>query len=160
MINISLICVGKIKERYLADGISEYEKRISKFAKIDVVEIEDERIPDQPSEAEKKRVLETEGNLILAKIPKDAHVVTLEIDGDALSSPEMAGYIEKLGTYENSKIVFIIGGSLGLSASVKERSKKALSFSKMTFPHQLMRLILLEQLYRSFSILHHGAYHK
>lgn len=160
MINLILICVGKIKESYLSDGIAEFEKRLSRFAKLETAEIPDERIPDAPSETEKRQVLEAEGQKILAKIPKEAHIVTLEITGKAMTSPELAEYLDKTATYGSSTIVFIIGGSLGLSPSVKARSDQALSFSKLTFPHQLMRLILLEQLYRSFSILNHTAYHK
>jgi 23S rRNA (pseudouridine1915-N3)-methyltransferase len=160
MTNITLLCIGKLKEKYLADGIAEYQKRLSKYAKVDLVEIEDERIPDAPSDLEMQKVLETEGKRILAKIPKDGYVITLEIEGTQMSSTELAAFIGKIGTYESSRIVFIIGGSLGLSKDVKKVARTALSFSKMTLPHQLMRIVLLEQIYRSFTILNNTAYHK
>jgi len=160
MIQLILVCVGKIKEPYLSDGIEEYRKRISKYAKIELIEIDDERIPDLPSEQEKLKTLEAEGKKIIAKIPKDAYLVTLEIEGTPMSSPELAAFIAKTGTYQNSKLAFVIGGSLGLSREVKKMAKTALSFSRMTLPHQLMRLVLLEQLYRSLSINANTAYHK
>ena len=160
MINITIICVGKIKEKYLSLGIAEYHKRLQRFAKIDIIEIADEQIPENVNASLSEHILESEGTKILSKISKDAYIVTLEIAGDMLSSEEMAGFITKICTYQTSKIVFIIGGSLGLSPLVKKKANKAISFSKMTFPHQLMRLILFEQLYRSFTILANITYHK
>jgi 23S rRNA (pseudouridine1915-N3)-methyltransferase len=160
MINIQIITVGKIKEKYLMEGLAEYQKRLTKFAHLEIIEIPDERIPDNPSVAEKEKVLETEGEKILLKIPQGSSVITLEIEGEQMTSLELAAYINKVGTYQTSKIVFVIGGSLGLSKSVKQIAHKALSFSKMTFPHQLMRLVLLEQIYRSFMILSNNTYHK
>lgn len=160
MITLTFLVIGKLKESYWSDAVSEYSRRLSKFAKVEWIEIEDERIPDQPSEAQKTAVIEAEGRKILAKIPKDAYLITLEIEGDELSSPQFADVLGKIGTYDNSRIGFVIGGSLGLSPEVKARAKKALSFSKMTFPHQLMRVVLLEQIYRAFTILNHITYHK
>jgi 23S rRNA (pseudouridine1915-N3)-methyltransferase len=160
MTNILLLCVGKIKESYFTEAIAEYEKRLRKFAKIEIIEVADERIPDTPAEADLLKVLDVEGKRLLAKIPKDAYVLTLEIEGKEMTSPELADLITKIGTYESSKLVFIIGGSLGLSKEVKQIAHKALSFSKLTFPHQLMRVVLLEQVYRAFTILNHIAYHK
>lgn len=160
MINITILCVGKIKEKYFTDAIAEYEKRLSKFAKFEIIEVADERIPEDASVLETEKVLDIEGKKLIAKIPKDAYVIALEIEGKEYSSTEFAELIDKIGTYESSKIVFLIGGSLGLSNEVKQLSKKGLSFSKMTFPHQLMRIVLAEQIYRAFTILNHVAYHK
>jgi len=160
MINITIVCVGKIKEQYLSQGVAEYHKRLSRFSKIDIIEVDDERIIDNNNPSLCEQVLEIEGVKILAKIPKEAYVITLEITGETFSSEELAVFIDKISTYQNSKLVFVIGGSLGLSPRVKAITKKAISFSKMTFPHQLMRLILFEQLYRSFTILSNITYHK
>lgn len=160
MINITILCVGKVKEKYYTDAIAEYEKRLSKFAKIEIIEVADERIPDNASALEMEKVLDVEGKKLIAKISKDAYVIALEIEGKEYSSTEFAELIDKISTYESSKIVFVIGGSLGLSDEVKQLAKKGLSFSKMTFPHQLMRNILIEQIYRAFTILNHVAYHK
>ena len=160
MIFIQIIAIGKIKEKYLVEGLAEYQKRLTKFTHLEIIELPDERIPDNPSPAEKEKILATEGEKILSKISQGSSVITLEIEGEPMSSLELAAFIEKIGTYQTSKIVFIIGGSLGLSKSVKQISQKALSFSQMTFPHQLMRLVLLEQIYRSFMILSNNAYHK
>ena len=160
MINLTVICVGKLKESYLQSGVAEYVKRISKFAKMDIIELPDEKNPSLDSEASVSKILDIEGDAILSKIPKDGYVVTLEIDGDKLSSEALAAFIDQTTQFQSNRIVFIIGGSLGLSEHVKKRADKALSFSKMTFPHQLMRLILTEQLYRSLSILNHSSYHK
>lgn len=160
MINITLLCVGKVKESYFTEAIAEYEKRLRKFAKVEIIEVADERIPETPAEADLLKVLDVEGKRLLAKIPRDAFVLTLEIEGKEMTSPDLADLIAKVGTYETSKLVFIIGGSLGLAKEVKQVANTALSFSKMTFPHQLMRVVLLEQIYRAFTILNHIAYHK
>lgn len=160
MMTIGFLVVGRLKESYLSEAVAEYQKRLSRYVRLEWMEIDDERIPDSPSEAEKQAVLEAEGKRLLAKIPKDARVVTLEIEGREMTSPEFADFFEKLRTYGTSRVVFVIGGSLGLSPEVKKRSDLALSFSRMTFPHQLMRVILLEQVYRAFSILNHTEYHK
>lgn len=160
MISLTFLVVGRLKETYLSEALAEYGKRLSRFAHIEWIEIEDERIPDSPSEAEKMAVLDAEGKRILSKIPKDAYIVTLEIEGREMTSPEFADFLDRLGIYGTSRVAFVIGGSLGLSGEVKKRSQTALSFSRMTFPHQLMRVILAEQVYRAFSILNHTEYHK
>lgn len=158
MINISVICVGKLKEQFLRDGCAEYIKRLSPYAKTQIIEIAEERAPDAPSEAEILNIIEKEGERIAAKIPKGAAVIPL-IEGREFSSPEFAQEIEKLSLC-NSKIAFVIGGSFGLSDKVKSLGKLKLSFGKMTLPHQLARLVLCEQVYRAFSILNHARYHK
>jgi len=154
------VTVGKLKEKYLKQGIEEYSKRLSAYAKIDIIEIPDEKAPETLSEQEMLQVKGKEGERILAKIPDDAHVIALAIEGKMKSSEELADTLDKLATYGKSKIVFVIGGSLGLSRDVMKRANDTLSFSKMTFPHQLMRLILVEQVYRAFRINRGEPYHK
>lgn len=158
--NISIITIGKLKEKYLKQGIDEYLKRLGAYAKVEVVELPDEKAPEQLSDAEMVQVKQKEGERILAKISDDTHVIALAIEGKQRSSEKLAGEIDKLATYGKSKIAFVIGGSLGLSDEVVKRSNDTLSFSKMTFPHQLMRLILLEQVYRAFRINRNEPYHK
>ncbi|OCA81183.1 23S rRNA (pseudouridine(1915)-N(3))-methyltransferase RlmH [Pradoshia sp. D12] len=158
--NISIITVGKLKEKYLKQGIGEYVKRLSAYAKIDIIEIPDEKAPETLSEMEMLQVKAKEGERILAKISDDTHVIALAIEGKMKSSEELAETIDKLATYGKSKIAFVIGGSLGLSKDVMKRANDTLSFSKMTFPHQLMRLILVEQVYRAFRINRGEPYHK
>ena len=158
--NISIVTVGKLKEKYLKQGIEEYSKRLSAYAKIDIIEIPDEKAPETLSEQEMLQVKGKEGERILSKIPDDAHVIALAIEGKMKSSEELAETLDKLATYGKSKIVFVIGGSLGLSKDVMKRANDTLSFSKMTFPHQLMRLILVEQVYRAFRINRGEPYHK
>ena len=158
--NISVITVGKLKEKYLKQGIGEYVKRLSAYAKIDIIEIPDEKAPETLSDMEMLQVKAKEGERILAKISDDTHVIALAIEGKMKSSEELADTIDKLATYGKSKIAFVIGGSLGLSADVMKRANDTLSFSKMTFPHQLMRLILVEQIYRAFRINRGEPYHK
>ncbi|MEH7323772.1 23S rRNA (pseudouridine(1915)-N(3))-methyltransferase RlmH [Cytobacillus firmus] len=150
--NISIITVGKLKEKYLKQGIDEYLKRLSAYAKLDIIEVPDEKAPEELSETEMMQVKQKEGERILAKIHPDAHVIALAIEGKMKSSEELADTLDKLATYGKSKIAFVIGGSLGLSQEVLQRADDKLSFSKMTFPHQLMKLILLEQVYRAFRI--------
>jgi len=159
-VNISIVTVGKLKEKYLKQGIEEYSKRLSAYAKIDIIEIPDEKAPETLSEQEMLQVKGKEGERILSKIPDDAHVIALAIEGKMKSSEELAETLDKLATYGKSKIVFVIGGSLGLSKDVMKRANDTLSFSKMTFPHQLMRLILVEQVYRAFRINRGEPYHK
>jgi len=154
------VTVGKLKEKYLKQGIEEYSKRLSAYAKIDIIEIPDEKAPETLSEQEMLQVKGKEGERILAKIPDDAHVIALAIEGKMKSSEELADTLDKLATYGKSKVVFVIGGSLGLSRDVMKRANDTLSFSKMTFPHQLMRLILVEQVYRAFRINRGEPYHK
>ncbi|MCT2345921.1 23S rRNA (pseudouridine(1915)-N(3))-methyltransferase RlmH [Niallia taxi] len=158
--NISIITVGKLKEKYLKQGIEEYTKRLSSYSKIEIIEVPDEKAPEVLSEAEMIQVKDKEGERILAKVPADAHVIALAIDGKQKSSEELADTLDKLATYGKSKVAFIIGGSLGLSGQVLQRADDKLSFSKMTFPHQLMRLILVEQVYRAFRINRGEPYHK
>ncbi|MFE8701995.1 23S rRNA (pseudouridine(1915)-N(3))-methyltransferase RlmH [Cytobacillus sp. FJAT-54145] len=158
--NISLITVGKLKEKYLKQGIDEYLKRLSGYAKVEVLEVADEKAPEQLSDLEMEQVKGKEGERILSKISPDTYVIALAIDGKQKSSEELADSIDKLATYGKSKIAFVIGGSLGLSDEVLKRADEKLSFSKMTFPHQLMKLILLEQIYRAFRINRGEPYHK
>lgn len=157
---ISIVSVGKLKEKYLKQGIQEYLKRLGAYAKVDVIEVADEKAPESMSEAEMLEVKRKEGERILSQIAPDTYVITLEINGKMLSSEQLAAKMDELATYGKSKIVFVIGGSLGISDDVQKRSDLALSFSKMTFPHQLMRLILLEQVYRGFRINRGEPYHK
>jgi 23S rRNA (pseudouridine1915-N3)-methyltransferase len=159
-VNISIITVGKLKEKYLKQGINEYLKRLSAYAKVEVVELSDEKAPENLSEVEMEQVKGKEGERILAKIPQDTHVIALAIEGKMKSSEQLADDLDKLATYGKSKIAFVIGGSLGLSSDVMKRANDTLSFSKMTFPHQLMRLILVEQIYRGFRINRGEPYHK
>ncbi|TCJ01804.1 23S rRNA (pseudouridine(1915)-N(3))-methyltransferase RlmH [Cytobacillus praedii] len=158
--NISIITVGKLKEKYLKQGIDEYLKRLSAYAKIEIIEVPDEKAPEELSETEMLQVKQKEGERILSKIHPDAHVIALAIEGKMKTSEELADGLDKLATYGKSKVTFVIGGSLGLSSEVLQRANEKLSFSKMTFPHQLMRLILVEQVYRAFRILRGEPYHK
>ncbi|CDO04759.1 Ribosomal RNA large subunit methyltransferase H [Oceanobacillus picturae] len=157
---ITLVSVGKLKEKYLKQGIQEYMKRLSAYAKVDIVEVADEKAPENMSDAEMLEVKRKEGERILSHINQDTYVITLEINGKMLSSEQLAAKMDELATYGKSKIAFVIGGSLGISEEVQKRSNLALSFSKMTFPHQVMRLILLEQVYRAFRINRGEPYHK
>lgn len=157
---ITLITVGKIKEKYLKDAIAEYSKRLSKYCKLEILEVADEKTPDNASEIVEESIRQKEGERILRLIKDDAYVITLEIGGKMLDSVELSQKIENLGIQGISHIVFVIGGSIGLSKEACKRSNYALSFSKMTFPHQLMRVILLEQVYRSYRIMSGEPYHK
>ena len=150
--NITIITVGKLKEKYLKQGIDEYVKRLSAYAKLTIVELPDEKAPEILSENEMEQVKHKEGERILAKISSDVHVIALAIEGKMNTSEQLAERLDHLATYGKSKIAFVIGGSLGLSSEVMRRADETLSFSKMTFPHQLMRLILVEQVYRAFKI--------
>lgn len=158
--NITIISVGKLKEKYLKQGINEYLKRLSTYAKVKIVEVADEKAPETLSEKEEEEVKQKEGERILGKISPDTYVITLDLQGKMITSEQLAGKLDELATYGKSKVAFVIGGSLGLSETVRKRSNYALSFSKMTFPHQLMRLILLEQVYRGFRIMRGEPYHK
>ena len=157
---ITLVTVGKIKERYFEDAIREYAKRLSRYCKLDIIQVADEKTPDGAGEAIVRQIKEKEGQRILSLIRDDAYVIALAIEGKMLDSEELAERIEKLGVSGISQIVFVIGGSLGLSAQVMKRADYALSFSRMTFPHQLMRVVLLEQIYRGYRIMNHQPYHK
>lgn len=156
--NIDIIAVGKIKEKFFRDAVEEYSKRLSAFVKLTVTEIPDEKIPDNASQKVIEKIKETEGKKILSKI-KDGTVVTMCIEGKEHSSEELAEFLESTsGT--SSRITFIIGGSLGLSDEVKSRSKLRMSFGKITLPHQLMRVVLTEQIYRGYKIINNQSYHK
>ncbi|MGE9941220.1 23S rRNA (pseudouridine(1915)-N(3))-methyltransferase RlmH [Bariatricus sp. SGI.161] len=157
---ITLITVGKIKEKYLKDAIAEYSKRLSRYCKLDIIEVTDEKTPDHASESVEDAIRSKEAERIQKYIKEDAYIITLEIGGKQLASEELAEKIDKLGIQGVSHIIFIIGGSIGLGREVLSRSDYALSFSKMTFPHQLMRVILLEQIYRSYRIINGEPYHK
>lgn len=157
---ITLITVGKIKEKYLKDAIAEYSKRLSKYCKLEIVEVADEKTPDQASENMERQIRQKEGERILRYVKDDAYVFTLEIGGTMLDSVAFAKKMETLGIQGKSHLIFIIGGSIGLGEEVLRRSDYALSFSKMTFPHQLMRVILLEQVYRGYRTIEGAPYHK
>ena len=157
---ITLVTVGKIKENFFEDAIKEYVKRLGRYCKLEVVQVADEKTPDGASEGMGRQIKEREGKRILSHIKDGAYVMALAIEGEMLSSEELAAKIQKLGVDGISQIVFVIGGSLGLSDEVMKRADHALSFSRMTFPHQLMRVILLEQIYRSWKIAAGEPYHK
>lgn len=157
---ITIVCVGRIKEKYFRDAIAEYEKRLSKYCKFEILEVADEMTPDGASAAEEELIKEKEAKRILGKIKADAYVCTLEIAGKKFSSVEFARWMEQSAVSGRSHIAFVIGGSLGLHKSVMDRSNQAVSFSDMTFPHQLMRVILSEQIYRAFRIINNEPYHK
>ncbi|MCB6413862.1 23S rRNA (pseudouridine(1915)-N(3))-methyltransferase RlmH [Dorea acetigenes] len=157
---ITIIAVGKIKEKYLKDAITEYSKRLGRYCRLEIIEVADEKTPDHASENMEDAIREKEAERIGKYIKEDAYLVTLEIQGRQLTSEEFADKIEKLGVSGIGHMIFIIGGSIGLGKSILEKSDYALSFSKMTFPHQLMRVILLEQIYRSYRIINGEPYHK
>ena len=157
---ITVITVGKIKEKYLKDAIAEYSKRLSKYCKLEMIEVADEKTPENASEVMEDAIRAKEAERILKYLKEDAYVITLEIHGKQLSSEELADKMEKLGVQGTSHIMLVIGGSIGLGKEVLARSDYPLSFSKMTFPHQLMRVILLEQIYRSYRIINNEPYHK
>ncbi len=157
---ITILCVGKVKEKFYRDAIGEYQKRLSRYCKLEIVEVTDEKTPDGASENVENQIKEKEGNRILSKIREEDYVIALAIDGKMQDSVELSKNIQQLGVRGKSSIVFVIGGSLGLSKEVLKRANEKLSFSKMTFPHQLMRVILLEQVYRSYRIMNGEPYHK
>ena len=158
--NITVICIGKLKEKYWTAAIDEYSKRLKGYCSLDIIELKEARLPDKAGPAEELAVKEAEGEEILKKIKDNQYVITLEVKGKMLSSEKLAEKIETLGIGGQSNVVFVIGGSLGLSAAVSRRANFKLSFSEMTFPHQMMRVILLEQVYRAFKINRNEAYHK
>ncbi|PUB10971.1 23S rRNA (pseudouridine(1915)-N(3))-methyltransferase RlmH [Paenisporosarcina sp. OV554] len=158
--NITIISVGKLKEKYLKMGIEEYTKRLGSYAKIDLIEVADEKAPENLSDADMEIVKKKEGERILAKIGADTYVIALAIEGKMKSSEQLADDLQSLMTYGRSKVAFVIGGSLGLHDDVMKRSDEKLSFSKMTLPHQLMKLVLIEQVYRAFRIIKGEPYHK
>ncbi|MEJ8552776.1 23S rRNA (pseudouridine(1915)-N(3))-methyltransferase RlmH [Tepidibacter sp. Z1-5] len=158
--NIKIVTVGKIKEKYLKLGIDEFSKRLTKYCKLDIVELNDEKAPENLSEKEMLMIKDKEGKKILSHVKDTTYAIALAIDGKNLSSEDLANKLNNLSIMGKSNVTFIIGGSLGLSDEVLKRADFKLSFSKMTFPHQLMRLILLEQVYRSFRIIKGEPYHK
>lgn len=157
---ITIVTVGKLKEKYLKEAIAEYSKRLRAYCDLKIVEVADEKTPDQASQAVEDGIRSKEGERILKQLKDEMYVITLEISGEMLTSEKLAEKIEHLGIQGKSSIAFVIGGSIGLGKDVLRRSDYALSFSKMTFPHQLMRVILLEQIYRSFKIQRGEPYHK
>ncbi|MDT2831927.1 23S rRNA (pseudouridine(1915)-N(3))-methyltransferase RlmH [Vagococcus carniphilus] len=157
---IKIIAVGKLKEKYLKQGIAEYEKRLGKYCKFEIIEVPDEKAPENLSELEMIQVKEKEGRKILAKISDNDYVFALAIQGKEITSEGFANQIDQLSTRGTSSFTFVIGGSLGLSDEVMKRSDAQISFGRLTYPHQLMRLILTEQVYRAFRIIHGHAYHK
>lgn len=157
---IRILSVGKIKEKYLNDGIAEYAKRMSRYCKLTFCQVPDEKTPDKASDALNLQIKEIEGERLMKQIREQDYVIALAIDGKMLDSVELSKKIETLGITGKSSIAFVIGGSLGLSETVLRRADYKLSFSKMTFPHQLMQMILMEQIYRSYRIMNHEPYHK
>ena len=157
---IKVVTVGKLKEKYLKDGIAEYSKRISRFAKLEMIELADEKTPDKASESENQKILEIEGQRILSKVGDRDFVIVLAIEGKTLSSEEFSKQLEEASIKGFSTLTLIIGGSLGLAQDVKKRSNLSVSFGRLTLPHQLMRLVLVEQIYRAFTIQQGSPYHK
>ncbi|HHG7593908.1 TPA: 23S rRNA (pseudouridine(1915)-N(3))-methyltransferase RlmH [Streptococcus pneumoniae] len=157
---IKVVTVGKLKEKYLKDGIAEYSKRISRFAKFEMIELSYEKTPDKASESENQKILEIEGQRILSKIADRDFVIVLAIEGKTFFSEEFSKQLEETSIKGFSTLTFIIGGSLGLSSSVKNRANLSVSFGRLTLPHQLMRLVLVEQIYRAFTIQQGFPYHK
>ncbi|WEG74291.1 23S rRNA (pseudouridine(1915)-N(3))-methyltransferase RlmH [Vagococcus intermedius] len=157
---IKIVAVGKLKEKYLKQGIEEYGKRLGKYCKFEIIEVPDEKAPETLSETEMIQLKEREGIKILSKISESDYVYALAIDGENFSSEEFAASVDKVTVSGKSTLTFVIGGSLGLSSEVMKRSNQKISFGRVTYPHQLMRLILSEQIYRCFRIIHGHAYHK
>lgn len=160
MSNIKILCVGKIKEKFYRDAIGEYEKRLSRYCRLSIIEVADEKTPDRSSETEEMLIKEKEAIRLRSHIRDNDYVIALAIDGKSFDSVTFAEHLGQLAVSGKSNLVFVIGGSLGLHPSVLSQCDELLSFSAMTFPHQLMRVILLEQLYRSYRIQNHEPYHK
>lgn len=157
--NLSIVCVGKLKEKYLKDAIDEYKKRLSRFCKLDIIEIPDEKIPDNASPAEEEKILSVEGRKILSSIKDGTPIVAMCVEGKLISSEELSSTVENFAM-TSGRACFVIGGSLGLSDEVKSKAVAKISFGRITLPHQLMRVVLTEQLYRAFKIANNEAYHK
>ena len=157
--NVSIICVGRLKEKYLKDAVDEYKKRLSRFCKFEITEISDQKIPDNANDKICEQILEKEGDLILSKIKNDSFVVAMCVEGQLISSEDLAKSISDV-SMKTGNIVFIIGGSLGISQKVKKRANISVSFGRITLPHQLMRVVLAEQIYRAFKINANETYHK
>ncbi len=160
MLNVTILAVGKIKEKFLSDAIDEYSKRLGRYCRLEIIRVKDDPTPDNPTDKERDIVLKREGERLIEKIPKDAYIIPLCIEGKQKSSEEFAKIMSDIPSGGKSEVVFIIGGSMGLWDRIKDMADIKLSFSKMTFPHQLMCVILLEQLYRAFNISGGGKYHK
>lgn len=160
MLNVTILAVGKIKEKFLSDAIDEYSKRLGRYCRLEIIRVKDDPTPDNPTDKERDIVLKREGERLLEKIPKGAYIIPLCIEGKQKSSEEFAKIMSDIPSGGKSEVVFIIGGSMGLWDRIKDMADIKLSFSKMTFPHQLMCVILLEQLYRAFNISGGGKYHK
>lgn len=160
MLNITVLCVGKLKEAYWRDACAEYEKRLGAFCRFSLYEVAEERLPDNPSSAQIAATIEAEGKRLLERLPKDCAVIPMCIEGKEMDSPALSARMQKMAVEGTSHIVFVIGGSWGLSDAVKNRASFRLSMSPMTFPHQLARVMLLEQIYRAFQISSGGKYHK
>ena len=160
MPEVTIACVGRLKEKFYADAVTEYQKRLGRYCRFQIAEVRDEAAPDAPSAGETAQILEKEGARLLEKIPSGAYVIALCIEGRQLSSEALADKLQTLALSGQSRVCFVIGGSFGLSDAVKRRADFQLSFSPMTFPHQLMRVILLEQVYRTFRIIKGEPYHK
>ncbi|PYI52418.1 23S rRNA (pseudouridine(1915)-N(3))-methyltransferase RlmH [Paenibacillus flagellatus] len=158
--NIHIVAVGKLKEKYWSDGIAEYAKRLAPYAKLAITEVAEEKAPERLSEAEELQVKQREGDRILAALKADTHVIAMAIDGHLWTSEELAAQLDKLGTYGRSHVTFVIGGSIGLSDDVLKRADQKLSFGRITFPHQLLRVVLVEQVYRAFKIMRGEPYHR
>lgn len=158
--NVTVICVGKLKEKYWTQAMAEYTKRLSKYCTFSVLEVKEEKAPEGICAAEEDRIKESEGKAILSQVKKGSFLIALDVKGKQMSSEELAEKIELLAIEGKSNLVFVIGGSIGLSAEVLENADVKLSFSPMTFPHQMMRVILAEQIYRAFKIIKHEVYHK
>ncbi|WP_278960635.1 23S rRNA (pseudouridine(1915)-N(3))-methyltransferase RlmH [Lactobacillus apis] len=158
--NIKIVCVGKLKEKYFKDAIAEYQKRLSRFAKIEIVQVPDEKAPEKLSVAQQEQVKELEGNRILSKIKEREYVYVTAIKGKERTSEEFAKELSDLALYGHSDVTFVIGGSLGTSQAVNKRADDLISFGKLTLPHQLMRVVLIEQIYRGFMINNGSPYHK
>ena len=156
---ITIVCAGKIKEKYLTAGINEFLKRLKPMAQVEVLEVHEEKMPDGPSEAEKQQVLQKEGEKLLKLVPSGSYLFVLDVYGEELSSEELAERIDKLGVSGRSSLTFLIGGAFGLSREVRQAADMKLSFSRMTFTHQMVRLLLVEQIYRAFKINRGEKYH-
>ena len=158
--NINIICVGKIKESFYREAIDEYSKRLNNYCSLSIIELKDEKIPNNPSEKDNQIIKEKEGNNILSHIKKDTYLICLDLKGKQYTSEEFSQKINNINSNISSSITFVIGGSLGISQNVLKKANESISFSKMTFPHQLFRVILLEQIYRAFKIMNNETYHK
>lgn len=156
---ITLACVGKIKEKYLTAGIEEFTKRLTPFCKLETIAISEERMPEDPSPAEKEQVLGRETERLLAVIPQNSYVIVLDVKGSLISSEELAAKFDKLALEGNSNITFVIGGAFGYTDALRKRADETISFSRMTFTHQMIRLLLIEQIYRAFKISRGEKYH-